>query len=127
MSPRNLQEQQKTHLVSSGKRGAFGTLLTLVILCLFCFTTLITAPSASAKDVPQLPQEPSNPKRHQVYFNTTDKHEYIYNGEEWVPHDASIDTYVLKKYRKPKESGKPAADGASSATKDSTGKQGASK
>lgn len=77
------------------------TILALAILCSLGFTSLLTAPSASAKEIQQLPREPSNPKIHQVYFNTTVKREYIYNGQEWVPHDASIDTYVLKKYKKP--------------------------
>ncbi|GFO60519.1 hypothetical protein GMST_28440 [Geomonas silvestris] len=67
---------------------------------MLCALLLAVSP-ASAKEVQRLPHEPSNPKIHTVYFNTTDNKEYIYNGQEWVPHDASIDSYVLKKYKKP--------------------------
>lgn len=96
------KHQQKTQSHILSKRSVLSKFLALVILCLFGFTSLLSVPSASAKEIKKLPHEPNKPKVLQVYFNTTDKREYIYNGEEWVPHDASIDTYVLKKYKKPK-------------------------
>ena len=101
MRPQKLQKQQMKNLPHIlVKRSILAVFLTLAILCLFGFTT----PPASAKEIKRLPHEPNNPKIHQVYFNTTDNREYIFNGQEWVPHDASIDTYVLKKYKKTKRS-----------------------
>lgn len=96
------KHQQKSQPQIRVKRSVLARFFVLAILCLFGFASLLTVPSASAKDIKKLPHEPNNPKVLQVYFNTTDKREYIYNGEEWVPHDASIDTYVLKKYKKPR-------------------------
>lgn len=124
MRLQKLQETQPRTLV---KRSVFAAFLALAILCLFVFTSLLTAPSASAKDIQYLPHEPNNPKVLQVYFNTTDNREYIYNGQEWVPHDASIDTYVLKKYKKPKVSKTSSnGDGAGNNT-DTSNNQGAAK
>ena len=102
MRSRKLQQQQETQPRTLAKRSVLAVSLTVAALLLFGSITLLTVPSASAKEIQQLPHEPNNPKILQVYFNTTDNHEYIYNGQEWVPHDASIDTYVLKKYQKPK-------------------------
>jgi hypothetical protein len=96
--PMKSQNLQPCTLV---KRRVLAVSLTVAALFLFGSITLLTAPSASAKEIQRLPHEPNNPKVLQVYFNTTDNREYIYNGQEWVPHDASIDTYVLKKYKKP--------------------------
>ncbi|WP_185243321.1 hypothetical protein [Citrifermentans bremense] len=62
---------------------------------------LVTPLAALAAEKQYLPSAPGNPTIHQVYYNTTVKREYIYNGQEWVPHDASINGYVLKKYKKP--------------------------
>lgn len=90
---------------TSANRSMLAAFLTVATLC----AALLNTPSASAKEVQRLPHEPNNPKILQVYFNTTDNHEYIYNGQEWVPHDASIDTYVLKKYQKAKVPKQPAA------------------
>src|SRR5512136_781487 len=101
MRPRKLREHQQTHQNTLFRQRMFATILAMGILCLIGFTSLITEPSASAKEIQRLSREPINPKIHQVYFNTTVGREYIYNGQEWVPHDASIDTYVLKKYKKP--------------------------
>ena len=109
------------------KRGMLGAFPALAILCVLVLTWLLIVPPASAKDIQQLPHEPNNPKRHQVYYNTTDKHEYIYNGEEWVPHDASIDTYVLKKYKKSKVPKNPSDDNGAGKKKDSSDKQGVAK
>ena len=95
-------QQQETQPRTLAKRGVLAVSLTVAALLLFGSITLLTASSASAKEVQRLPHEPNNPKIHQVYFNTTTNKEFIYNGQEWVPHDASIDTYVLKKYKKPK-------------------------
>lgn len=119
-SLRNLMRMRKGSLAGRGMSGAFPAVIFLGVVVL---TSWLTAPSASAKNIQQLPHEPNNPKIHQVYFNTTDKHEYIYNGEEWVPHDASIDTYVLKKYHKPKVHKN--SDGSGN-TKDSSDTQGVS-
>jgi hypothetical protein len=105
-------------------RRVLGAFLTLTLLCLFCCTVMFSAPSASAKEVQRLPHEPNNPKVLQVYFNTTDNREYIYNGQEWVPHDASIDTYVLKKYQKPH---KPSNGNGQNNSSGSSDVQGASK
>jgi hypothetical protein len=127
MRSQKLQKQQETQPRILAKRNVLAAFLALAILCLFGFTSLLTAPSASAKEIQQLPHEPNHPKIHQVYFNTTDKHEYIYNGEEWVPHDASIDTYVLKKYKKPKVSKDPSNGDGAGNTKDSSHNQGVSK
>jgi hypothetical protein len=101
MRPQKLHEHQQTQPNFLFRQRMFATILALAILCSLGFTSLLTAPSASAKEIQQLPREPNNPIIHQVYFNTTVGREYIYNGQEWVPHDASIDTYVLKKYKKP--------------------------
>ncbi len=103
MKSHTLQKhQQKTQSHIPAKRSVLTMFLVLAILCLFGLTSLLSVPSASAKEIQKLPHEPKKAKVLQVYFNTTDNREYIYNGEEWVPHDASIDTYVLKKYKKPK-------------------------
>lgn len=110
----NLREFQKIHL-----RQLVGTnavpLIALVLICLFSFPTAF----AAAKEVQRLPHEPNNPKIMQVYFNTTDNREYIYNGQEWVPHDASVDTYELKHYKKPKD--KKTTDSNGSSTSNSQG------
>jgi hypothetical protein len=95
--------------------------LGMTVLCAFNVASLYRTPNAAAKDIQKLPHEPKNPKILQVYFNTTDKREYIFNGEEWVPHDASIDTYVLKKYKKPKNNGNPKESSASSNTSNAQG------
>lgn len=123
MKSPKLQKHHEPQLRTLADRGVLTTCLALAILCLFAFT----APSASAKDIQRLPHEPNKPKVNQVYFNTTDNHEYIYNGEEWVPHDASIDTYVLKKYKKSKGSKNPSHGDGSDKTKDASDNQGAAK
>ncbi|MEI6208007.1 MAG: hypothetical protein WCP20_14590 [Desulfuromonadales bacterium] len=52
----------------------------------------------SAKSsVQRLASAPANGKVGQLYFNTTENREYIFNGTEWLPHDASVDTYVSQK------------------------------
>lgn len=105
-------------------RSVAAALLAGAMLC----AALLNAPSVSAKEVQRLPHEPNNPKILQVYFNTTDNHEYIYNGQEWVPHDASIDTYVLKKYQKPKVPKHPAVDSNGATTQENPSQtQGVSK
>jgi len=120
MKPAKLQKHQP-HVLA--KQGVLCVLAALAVLCLFTFT----APSASAKEIQRLPHEPNNPKVNTVYFNTTDNHEYIYNGEEWVPHDASIDTYVLKKYKKPHRPKNPSSGNAADKTKGASDNQGAAK
>ncbi len=127
MRSRKLQQQQENQPLTLAKRGVLAVSLTVAALFLFGSITLLTAPSVSAKEIQQLPHEPNNPKVLQVYFNTTDKHEYIYNGEEWVPHDASIDSYVLKKYKKPKVSRNPSTGSGAGNTQDSSANQGVSK
>lgn len=47
--------------------------------------------------IQKLATEPATGTLGLIYFNTTENREYIYSGAEWVPHDASIDTYVSKK------------------------------
>jgi len=128
MRVKKMQEHQKNRQPHIWvKRRVLAAFLTLAILCLFGSIMLFTAPSASAKDIQQLPHEPAKPKVHQVYFNTTDKREYIYNGEEWVPHDASIDTYVLKKYKKHKVSNNSSNGNGLSNTSVPSKNQGAAK
>ncbi len=105
----NLLKQPGAQQRTFSMKGVLTAFLTVATLSLFGFASLLTPQTASAKTIKQLPHEPNNPKILQVYFNTTDNHEYIYNGEEWVPHDASIDTYVLKKYKKSKVLKDPAA------------------
>jgi len=123
MRSRKLQKQQKNHPYILVKRLVRAAFFALAILCLFVFT----APSASAKEIQRLPHEPNNPKIHHVYFNTTDNREYIFNGQEWVPHDATIDTYVLKKYKKPKDSRIPSNDDGTGKKKETSTNQGVSK
>jgi hypothetical protein len=127
MRSQKLQQNQETKPHTLAKRSVLAAFHALAILCLFVFTSLLTAPSASAKEIKHLPHEPANPKVLQVYFNTTDNREYIYNGEEWVPHDASIDTYVLKKYKKPKISKNPSNGAGAGNISDSSNNQGVSK
>jgi hypothetical protein len=91
------------------KRFALSMLFAVTTISLSCLPPLLSPPHANAASAKKwLPAEPTEATVGQVYFNTTDKREYIYNGEEWVPHDASIDTYVLKKHRKSKVSKDPA-------------------
>lgn len=120
-SIRNQKSKQPYTLI--GRRGP-AAILTMTLLCGFCFAGLLNAPWLSAKEIQRLPHEPNNPRILQVYFNTTDNHEYIYNGQEWVPHDASIDTYVLKKYQKPH---KPSNGNGQNITSGPSDVQGASK
>jgi len=96
-----LPEQLDARGGSFGREVAAAALTAAATLLFLGFTFLVTPPSALAKEILYLAQEPANPKILQVYYNTRDKREYIYNGQEWVPHDASIDSYVLKKYKKP--------------------------
>lgn len=97
-----------------GKK-ATGAVLTTAAILLLLGSLLVSPHEVLARDIPSLEREPESPRILQVYFNTKDKREYIYNGQEWVPHDASIDSYVLKKYKK---TSTPAGNGttASSST-----------
>lgn len=70
-------------------------------LLLFGSIALVAPLDVLAAEKQYLPSAPANPTILQVYYNTTVKCEYIYNGQEWVPHDASINGYILKKYKKP--------------------------
>ena len=98
MKSQQTQNQQEAQTLSLVKRIVFSVSITVAALSLQGFNTLLTPVSAYATSAKMwLPAEPAEGKVGQVYFNTTDKREYIYNGQEWVPHDASIDTYVLKK------------------------------
>src|SRR5512133_567134 len=56
-----------------------------------------TAKTTTSVPIQKLATEPATGTLGLIYFNTTENREYIYNGAEWVPHDASIDTYVSKK------------------------------
>ncbi len=125
MKSTDLNEHEKTaRPYMLIRRMLFAAFLTVAVLCAFGMADLLTTASASAKEVLRLSHEPNNPKIHQVYFNTTDNREYIYNGQEWVPHDASIDTYVLKKYQKPV---KPSSGHGQNNAAGSSNNQGASK
>ncbi|GFO60525.1 hypothetical protein GMST_28500 [Geomonas silvestris] len=96
------------------KKVAAAALTTAATLLFLCSAILVAPAPSFAKEVPRLEREPANAKVLQLYYNTKDKREYIYNGQEWVPHDASINSYVLKKYKKPKQtSGNGMAAGSS--------------
>ncbi|GFO66965.1 hypothetical protein GMLC_05440 [Geomonas limicola] len=107
---------QNTQLRQLFRKNAV-SIISLMLVFLFSLPTAF----AIAKEVQRLPHEPNNPRILQVYFNTTDNREYIYNGQEWVPHDASIDTYELKQYKKAKDKKTPDSNGTS------TSNQGVSK
>ncbi len=57
------------------------------------------APSSSAqgaarvKKFPRLASAPDAPRLMEVYFNTTNGREWIYDGVRWVPHDQTVDSY----------------------------------
>ncbi len=98
MKSQQTRNQQEAQTLSLVKRIVLSLSITVAALSLQGFYTLLTPVSANAATAKMwLPTEPAEARVGQVYFNTTDKREYIYNGQEWVPHDASIDTYVLKK------------------------------
>ncbi|GFO69510.1 hypothetical protein GMLC_30890 [Geomonas limicola] len=96
-----LPKQQDARSRYFGKEVAAAALTTAATLLFLGSAFLVAPSSAQSKEIQYLAQEPANPTILQVYYNTQDKREYIYNGQEWVPHDASIDSYVLKKYKKP--------------------------
>jgi predicted CxxxxCH...CXXCH cytochrome family protein len=47
--------------------------------------------SAPAGKAPRLAAAPKSPRLMQVYFNTQNGREWIYDGAGWVPHDKTID------------------------------------
>jgi predicted CxxxxCH...CXXCH cytochrome family protein len=49
------------------------------------------ARSAAVRKVPRLSAAPANPRMMQVYFDTGNGREWIYDGVRWLPHDATID------------------------------------
>ncbi|GFO58169.1 hypothetical protein GMST_04940 [Geomonas silvestris] len=109
-----LMEFRNTHLRQLVNNNVV-LIIALLLVCLFSFPPAF----AVAKEVQRLPHEPNNPKIMQVYFNTSDNREYIYNGQEWVPHDASVDTYELKHYKKAKD--KKTTDSNGTSTSNSQG------
>ena len=115
-----IQQEAQTH--SLVKRIVLSLSITVAALSLQGFNTLLTPVSAYAASAKMwLPAEPADARVGQVYFNTTNKREYIYNGQEWVPHDASIDTYVHKKGNiTPTPAASPADIGGSSKPTTST-------
>jgi len=48
---------------------------------------------ALARKLPRLASAPQAPRLMQVYFNTVNGREWIYDGVRWVPHDRSVDRY----------------------------------
>jgi hypothetical protein len=46
-----------------------------------------------ARKLPKLASAPKDPRLMQVYFNTVDRREWIYDGVRWVPHDPGVDKY----------------------------------
>lgn len=98
-----------------GKKVMAAALTTAATLLFLCAAILVAPAPGLAKEIPRLEREPDNAKVLQVYYNTKNKREYIYNGQEWVPHDASINSYVLKKYKKPKLSSENGVTAGSSA------------
>jgi len=96
-----LPKQQDMRARCMWGRATAAALAAVATLVFLGSATLVSPQPVLAKDIPSLEHEPDNPRILQVYYNTRDKREYIFNGQEWVPHDASIDSYVLKKYKKP--------------------------
>jgi len=48
---------------------------------------------AAARKPPRLASAPASPRILQVYFNTVDGREWIYDGVRWVPRDRTVDDY----------------------------------
>ena len=76
-----------------------------ILVTIFVAATLMMAgcgDQSSSPSRPGIPKLAVAPKvtqslLGQLYFNTTDGKEYIFDGQEWVPHDSSIDTYASPK------------------------------
>jgi predicted CxxxxCH...CXXCH cytochrome family protein len=49
--------------------------------------------TARVKKLPRLASAPEAPRLMQLYFNTSNGREWIYDGARWVPHDATVDSY----------------------------------
>ncbi|WP_156912228.1 hypothetical protein [Citrifermentans bremense] len=95
-------ELHKQQIMGTLLKKITAVALTASAALLLLGSIALVAPLAVvAAEKQYLPSAPANPTIHQVYYNTTVKCEYIYNGQEWVPHDASINGYILKKYKKP--------------------------
>lgn len=50
-----------------------------------------------SKGIQKLQTAPDKAVFGMVYFNTTDKCEYIFDGSQWVPHNKSVDTFYQTK------------------------------
>ncbi len=90
------QYWRKSKKMSHGARVYMG-----VLTVLFAAAVLLMSgcgdPGMSTGNTAQNPSNAaaSSPKVGQLDFNASENREYIFNGTEWVPHDASIDTYVI--------------------------------
>jgi len=49
--------------------------------------TAVTSSATRSQYFPLRDTDPDNPTQGQYYFNTTDKHAYIYNGSDWLQLD----------------------------------------
>ena len=70
------------------------------------------ARTAPARKLPQLASAPKSPRLMQVYFNTQDRREWIYDGVQWVPHDRSVDDFNRAVDRESAEKVPPGSQGA---------------
>jgi hypothetical protein len=49
--------------------------------------------SARARKIPRLASAPTSARLMQVYFNTSNGREWIYDGARWTPHDQTVDDF----------------------------------
>jgi len=49
--------------------------------------------SVRVKKLPRLASAPEAPRLMQLYFDTTNGREWIYDGARWVPHDSTVDSF----------------------------------
>jgi hypothetical protein len=113
MRSQKLDKQQETEPRRLVKRSVIALLLTAAVLSMVGSASLLTATVATAASAKRwLAEEPADGNVGQLYYNTTTDKEYIYNGEEWVPHDTSIDGYVLKSVQKSRQRDKTTSPGS---------------
>jgi hypothetical protein len=75
------------------------------IVCIYGYVRspldVLAASSANENELPPRwklkgPAAPKNAIFGMIYFNTKEKREYIFDGADWVPHDASVDAYYVE-------------------------------
>jgi hypothetical protein len=52
--------------------------------------------AANSESAPKIDGAPKQAVIGQIYINTTDNRKWIYDGAQWVPHDATVDAYYQK-------------------------------